>query len=124
MVRQAFLILLALTALAFWLQITWLYVALGVLLVALLIAQSMATPQRRARPIVAAPAPRPQQRQVIVVQQPAQKGPGFFDIFMGMMMAGSFFAKSERSPFMGPARALDKRLASIEGKLGGSDKKS
>jgi hypothetical protein len=129
LVRQAITILALLAALSFWLGISWLYTALGLLLAAVLLASALAKPARppvSARALLA-PRPAPQPRPIIVVQQPPQHGGmGVFDMLLGTIMAHSVMASGKvPSPFKGLSADLkagyaqmDSRLEKIEKKLG------
>jgi hypothetical protein len=88
----ALVLLLIGAALAFFLQITWLYVALAVLFAALFIVEAM--PSKRAPAVLPATAPatgaRQSQQPIIIVQsQPAQKRMGWFDILLGNLYANA-----------------------------------
>lgn len=110
------LILALLTGLAFWLQITWLYTALGVILVGLFVAQSLSSPAHVPVVLHEAPKGHQPQREVVVVQQAAQPaGMGIMEVLMGTLMAHSVMA-SKTGPST-PFKMLDSRLEKIEHKL-------
>lgn len=116
MAQQAFWILLLLTALSVWLQITWLSLALGVLLVALL-ALTVLAGSPSSPPVPAGKATHRAEAtpQVVVVQPSQPHGGGMFDMFMGNLLAQSVMA--HRPPSQDSFQRLDQRLDQIEKKL-------